>query len=219
VTPRSRPRRPKHWLRLAGLPDVAGRRVLVIACGALVRELRATLGSLDGVEITYLPANLHNRPQQIPHEVRRIITEKQAEFDQIAVAYADCGTGGLLDAVLDEFDVQRLPGAHCYEFFTGAIDFEVLAAEELGTFFLTDFLARHFDALVMDGLGLTANPSLRDIYFANYTRVVYLAQSDSPELDAAAERAASLLGLRYERRRTGLEPFQLVLNPLVGARV
>ena len=191
------------------------KRVLVIACGALVREIRAVVGQVRDIDVEYLPAPLHNRPERIPDAVRAIIERERDNYESIAVAYADCGTGGLLDAVLDGYGIKRLPGAHCYEFFTGADEFVTLHEEELGTFFLTDYLARHFDTLVLDGLGITKNPQLREMYFGNYRRLVYLAQSDDPVLDAAAHRAADSLHLAYERRATTLEPFRRSLN-LIG---
>jgi Protein of unknown function (DUF1638) len=192
-------------------------RVLVIACGALVREIRAVVAQLPAIDVEYLPAPLHNRPERIPNAVRTIIERERDNYTSIAVAYADCGTGGLLDAVLDEFNIKRLPGAHCYEFFSGADAFRELHDEELGTFFLTDYLARHFDTLILDGLGITKHPQLREMYFGNYTRLVYLAQTDDPVLDAAARRAAESLHLVFERRATTLEPFRSTLLPLIGA--
>jgi hypothetical protein len=180
-------------------------RSLVIACGALARELVAVTSQLRTVEVTCLPAELHNRPNRIPGAVRGRIADARADgFERIFIAYADCGTGGLLDRVLADEHVERLPGAHCYEVFAGASAFAALADEEPGTFYLTDFLVRNFDRLVWRGLALDRHPELMADYFANYTRVVYLAQSDDPALDEAAARAAAQLGLSFERRFTGL---------------
>jgi hypothetical protein len=156
------------------------------------------------VDLTCLPATLHNRPEQIPEAVRgRIRRARAAGRDRIFVAYADCGTGGLLDKVLDEEGVARLEGAHCYEVYAGHAAFAALADEEPGTFYLTDFLARNFDRLVIRGLGLDRHPELLAQYFGNYTRVIYLAQTDDAELTARARRGARRLGLRFERRFTG----------------
>jgi hypothetical protein len=179
-------------------------RVLIVGCGALARELVALTGGLPNVDITCLPATLHNRPGGIPEAVRQRIRRRRAGYDQVFVAYADCGTGGLLDNVIAEEGVERLAGAHCYEFYAGREAFERLQDEELGTFYLTDFLARNADRLVFEALGLEAHPELRDAYFGNYRRLVYLAQTDDPALDAAARRAARRLGLAFERRFTGL---------------
>ena len=179
-------------------------RVLVIACGALARELGEIASGLDGLDFECLPARLHNRPEQIPDAVRRRIREARDDYDTILVGYMDCGTGGLLDRVCEEEGVHRLPGAHCYELYAGAGTFADLQESELGTFYLTDYLVRHFDRLILQGLGIAEHPELRDAYFGNYTRVVHLVQEPDRELDAAARRAAASLGLRYERIVTGI---------------
>ena len=184
---------------------------LVIACGALVSELRAVLkaqGLADAVEVTYLPANLHNRPERIVPELEPLLDQAAAQHRSVFVAYADCGTGGALDALLERHPgVTRLPGSHCYEFFSGAQQFAAMHEEELGTFFLTDFLAKHFEALLWQGLGLDRHPELRDMYFGNYRRVVLISQSTDPGIIAVARAAAERLGLEFEHRHVGLEPF------------
>ena len=177
-------------------------KLLVIACGALAREVLA-LG-LDWVDLTCLPASLHNRPERIPEAMRAKIRANRSAYDEILCLYGDCGTGGGLDRVLAEEGVRRIAGAHCYAFYAGEEAFATLAEEEPGTFYLTDFLARHFDTLVIKGLGLDRFPELRDDYFRAYRRVVHLAQVDDPETTARAEAAAERLGLPYERRFTGL---------------
>jgi hypothetical protein len=178
------------------------RKILVIACGALAREALAL--KLDHIEIACLPAQLHNHPQRIPEAMRAKIRANRWSYDEILCLYGDCGTGGELDRVLAEEGVSRIGGAHCYAFYAGEEAFSRLAEEEPGTFYLTDFLARHFDALVIRGLGLDRFPELRDDYFGNYRRVVHLAQFDDPETAAKARAAAERLGLAYERRFTGL---------------
>jgi len=181
---------------------------LLIACGALAREL-VEIRRLNGwqhIRFQCLPAELHNRPEKIPGAVRAEIEKHRSGFKSIFVAYADCGTGGMLDKVLAELGVERLPGAHCYEFFSGTRVFADLADEEPGTFYLTDFLARHFDRLVKVGLGLDKHPELKPEYFRNYRRLVYLSQSQSAELEAAAKSHADFLGLEYIHKHTGLEP-------------
>ena len=183
----------------------AARRTLIIACGALAREIvHLQRGPLAHIDVTCLPANLHNRPERIPVEMRRKIQESRAAYDEILCLYADCGTGGELDRVLGEEGVARIAGAHCYEFFAGAGDFAAMMDEEPGTFFLTDFLVRHFDRLVITGLGLDRFPQLRDDYFGNYRRLVYLAQFEDSALTVKAQAAAARLGLAFERRLTGL---------------
>jgi uncharacterized protein DUF1638 len=181
------------------------RRVLVIACGALARELVYLQRELPGpFDVTCLPAELHNRPERIPAEMRRKIAENRPRYDEILCLYGDCGTGGELDRVLAEEKIPRIEGAHCYEFFAGAAEFSAMMDEEPGTFFLTDFLVRHFERLIIKGLGLDRFPQLRDDYFGHYRRLVYLAQFEDAELTARAKAAADRLGLVFERRTAGL---------------
>jgi len=191
-------------------------RPLVLACGALVSELRAVLAadSLDDVvEVRYLPANLHNRPERIAPSVADLLDELDPHGDRtVLLGYGDCGSGGALDALIaSRPNVRRLPGNHCYEFFAGTADFERLADDELGTFWLTDFLAKHFRALVWEGLGLDRHPELLPSYFGHYTRLVLLSQTTDPEslatVVAAATDAADRLGLRFEHHPTGLSAF------------
>ena len=182
-----------------------GQRVLVIACGALAHEIVALrqANRWDHLDVTCLPAELHNRPQLIPEAVREKIRGNRERYHSMFVAYADCGTGGLLDAVLEEEGVERLPGAHCYEFFAGHEAFAALADEEPGSFYLTDFLLRHFDRLVIRGLGLDRHPELLPQYFGNYRRLVYLAQLETEGQVELARAAAQRLGLEFEHRITG----------------
>lgn len=183
------------------------RRPLVLACGALAGDLRAVLeasGLEAHVEVEYLPANLHNRPDEITPALRPRLQAAFEESRPVFVAYADCGTGGALDALLAELPgVQRLPGAHCYEMFAGSSRFAALHDEEMGTFYLTDFLTKHFDALVWTGLGLDRHPELRDLYFGAYRRVVLLSQAPSAALLTQARAAAARLGLDFVHRPTG----------------
>ena len=180
-------------------------KALVIACGALAREIVA-LRDANGwshLDVQCLPAELHNTPQRITRAVREKIVANRDRYASIFVAYGDCGTGGALDAMLAHEQCERIPGAHCYEFFAGADTFAALAEDEPGTFYVTDFLLRHFDRLVIRGLGLDRHPELAPQYFGNYRRLVYLAQSASPERIADARLAAERLGLAFEFRRTG----------------
>jgi hypothetical protein len=185
------------------------RRPLVIACGALATELRAVLADqgLDDIDVRFLPANLHNRPAAIVPALRALI-DAEGDDRRVFIAYADCGTGGALDAFLAEHPgIERLPGAHCYEFFAGSERFAALHDAEPGTFYLTDFLAKHFDALVWRGLGLDRHPSLLPAYFGNYRRLVLLSQADDPTVLVAARAAAERLGLEFEHEHTGLDRF------------
>ena len=186
------------------------RRILVIACGALAREVLAL--RLDHIDVACLPAQLHNHPRRIPAAMRAKIRANRSSYDEILCLYGDCGTGGELDRVLEEEGVRRIEGAHCYAFYAGDEAFSRLSEEEPGTFYLTDFLVRHFDALIIRGLGLDRFPQLRDDYFGNYRRVVHLAQFDDPELTAKAKAAADRLGLAFERRFTGLEGIRAFLD-------
>jgi len=158
------------------------------------------------IDIQCLPAEWHNTPDKIAPGVEKKILENKSRYKSMFVAYGDCGTGGHLDTVLDRHQIERLPGAHCYAFFTGQTTFDSLAEEELGTFFLTDYLAWHFDRLILEELGIAKHPELRDMYFGNYTRMLYLAQSENPERLEQARRAAESINLPLEVHYTGLEP-------------
>ena len=179
--------------------------VLVLACGAIAREVLAVirLNGWQNVTVRCLPAKLHSRPEKIAPAVDAKLTELAGSYERVFVAYADCGTGGHLDAVLERHGVERLPGDHCYGFLTGTAAWEEIHDAEPATFYLTDFLARHFDAIVIRGLGLDRHPQLLGQYFGNYRRLLYLAQTDDAELRARARAAAERLGLAYEERRTG----------------
>ncbi len=185
-------------------PDPRGSSVLVIGCGALARELLdvVSANSLPNIRVECLPAILHNRPEKIPDAVRARLDAASA-YDRVYVAYGDCGTGGLLDRVLEEYGVERLPGAHCYQFYAGIDTFDAMHDDEPGTLYLTDYLARHFDRLIWQGLGLDRHPQLLEDYFGNYQRVVYLAQTDDEALTDMARAAAARLGLHFERRLVG----------------
>ena len=180
-------------------------RVLVIACGALAREITALkqANGWSALDVTCLPPELHNRPERIPAAVRDAIRAGRADYEHIFVAYADCGTGGALDRMLAEEQVERLPGAHCYEFFATPEAFAALAEAEPGTFYLTDFLVRHFQRLVAVGLGIDRHPELAGEYFRHYRRVVYLAQRPDARLEQQAQAIATRLGLTYEQRDCG----------------
>ena len=184
---------------------VAAAGVLVIACGALAHEIVALrkLNNWPHLTIQCLPAELHNRPEKIPAAVQEKIQANRGRYASMFVAYGDCGTGGLLDAMLAQEQVERIPGAHCYEFFAGSSAFASLSDDEPGTFYLTDFLLRHFDRLVVHGLGIDRHPELMAVYFGNYRRLVYLAQLESPQLIEDARVAAKRLGLAFEYRFTG----------------
>ena len=187
-------------------------RPLVIACGALAGDLRAVLaqlGAADSVDVRYLPAPHHSRPERIVPAIREQLASLDDGQRPIFIGYGDCGTGGHLDRLLDELGdrATRLPGDHCYEFMAGSATFAALQEAEPGTFYLTDFLAKHFDALVWEHLGLDRHPQLRDAYFGNYTRVVLLSQSDGPAVVAAGRRAAEMLGLSFEQVHVGRDRF------------
>lgn len=194
--------------------------MLVLACGAIAREVLAVI-ALNGwthVDVRCLPAKLHSRPERIAPAVDAKLRELRGRYERVFVAYADCGTGGALDLVLNRHGVERLPGAHCYGFLAGNDSWDGMQESEPATFYLTDFLARHFDALVVRALKLDAHPELLPLVFGNYRRLVYLAQSDDPDLDRRAEAAASYLGLAYERVRTGYGELVPSLTRFVAQR-
>ncbi len=190
----------------SGAPTAPGGRTLVVACGALARELLQVVqaNGLDHVDVECLPASYHNTPDVIPDAVAERVRAAAGRYGRIFVGYGDCGTGGRLDAMCAELGVERLPGDHCYEFLTGSSAFAQLHAEELGTFFLTDYLVKHFDRLVVEAFWLDTHPELLPQVFANYRRLVYLAQTDDPGLVERARAAAVRLGLDFELRHTGL---------------
>lgn len=195
--------------------------VLVIGCGAIAKELLDVMSrnQISNLTVECLPAILHNTPDKIPGAVRERL-ERASDYDRVYVAYGDCGTGGLLDVVLDDFGVERLPGAHCYQFFTGIDAWDAMQADEPGTLYLTDYLARHFDRLIWQGLGLDRWPDLRDDYFGNYTRLVHIAQVENPERTEQARIAAERLGLRFEHRVVGygdMEPALIQVSRKVSA--
>ena len=178
---------------------------LVIACGALAHEIVALrrINHWPHMDVQCLPADLHNRPEKIPAAVRAKIRQNRDRYKSMFVAYADCGTGGMLDKVLQEEGVERIAGSHCYEFFAGSKAFAEMADAEVGTFYLTDFLLTHFERLIIHGLGIDKHPELLPMYFGNYRRLVYLAQVETPERVEAGQRAAERLGLAYSHRVTG----------------
>lgn len=195
-------------------------RLLVIACGALVKELRFVLeqNGLSHIDVHWLPAPYHQRPEKIVPALRQVIAEKAGNYDRIVIGYADCGTGGLLDAALAELGgLERIPGNHCYEFFAGGDAFRQIHDEDLGTFFLTDYLVKHFDTLIWGPLGMDKHPELRDLYFGNYNRCVYMTQTHGLELVSQAEAIADRLELGFELVETGLTPFTETVLTLTGA--
>lgn len=179
--------------------------VLVIACGALAREIVALKHRYgwQHLDMQCIDARLHNRPALIPDRLRQKIRDNAGNYDRIFVAYADCGTGGAIDKVIADEGIERLPGAHCYQFFAGPERFAELAEAEPGTFYLTDFLARHFDKLVIRPLKLDSHPELRDAYFGNYKKLVFLSQTRNADLENDARQAAARLGLAYEHVHCG----------------
>lgn len=189
---------------------------LIIACGALAHELTAAIerSGWRHLEIQCLPARLHNTPERITDAVREKIHAARGRYRRVYVAYADCGTGGHLDTMLAQEGVERIGGSHCYEFFTGTAAFQTLSNAEPGTFYLTDYLVRHFDRLILRDLGIEAHPELQSMYFGNYTRLVYLAQRRDAALLDKARSAARRLNLAFEHRQTGLEPFNRALHDM-----
>lgn len=193
--------------------------ILVIACGALSQELSylKKINSWTNITIQCLSAELHNTPKLIPIKVKEKLDLMADDFDKVYLAYADCGTGGLLDSLLKNYNIERLPGAHCYEFFAGTNQFLSLTEEELGTFYLTDFLVKHFNRLVIKGLGMDRYPELKNEYFKNYKKLTYLAQTDSKELKNKAKQYADFLNLEYNFYYTGLNQFRVDIEKGIKA--
>lgn len=176
---------------------------LVIACGALAHEIEAIKRKQPvGFAVKCLNANLHNHPERIPDKVEQLILAHRDDYDNIFVAYGDCGTGGLLDKVLQKYGVERLPGAHCYQFFSPQT-FADIDDADLGTFYLTDFLARHFERLILREMGIAENPEFRDMIFGHYHTLLYLIQSPEQNYREQAIQAAQSLNLQYKELVTG----------------
>ncbi len=193
-------------------------RILLIACGALAHEVLALkrMNGWDHMDLQCLPANLHLYPDRITAEVARVVGELRADYEQVFVLYADCGTGGLLFEKCKELGVEMLQGPHCYSFFEGNAGFLERSETEFTAFYLTDFLVRQFDAFVWRPMGLDRHPQLRDMYFGNYTKLVYQAQTNDPALDAKAEDCARRLGLAYVRRFTGYGDLAVEMTRMAG---
>lgn len=198
-------------LRDEGLAPIGPGKVLLLACGALAREIIAVKDAnrWDHMTLACLPAILHNTPDKIVPAVREAVAKHRKDYAKIFVVYADCGTGGLLKAACDEIGVEMVEGPHCYSFFEGNAEFE--AKGEMTAFYLTDFLVRQFDAFVTKPLGLDRHPQLRDMYFEHYEKLVYQAQTRDPALEEKAKACAEALGLAYEYRFTGYGDLETAL--------
>jgi hypothetical protein len=191
-------------------------RILLLACGALAREILDLIknNNWSHMDLTCLPAIFHIHPEKIAPAVRDAVTKHRNSYDDIFVVYADCGTGGQLQATCDELGVKMIAGPHCYSFFEGNERFAQIAEEEFTAFYLTDFLVRQFDAFIIKPMGLDRHPGLRDMYFGNYEKLVYQAQTDDPALTEKAKKCADRLGLAFERRFTGYGDMATALEAL-----
>lgn len=199
-------------LRDHGVEPTDKARVLLLACGALAREILDILNTSGWahMDLKCLPAILHNSPADIPDAIRKAVEQHRKAYEKIYIVYADCGTGGLLQQTCDTLGVEMIAGPHCYSFLEGNAVFE--ARGEMTCFYLTDFLVRQFDAFVIEPLGLDRRPELRDMYFGHYTTLVYQAQTDDAELTAKAKDCAARLGLTFDRRFTGYGDMQRAIT-------
>ena len=188
--------------------------ILIIGCGAIAHEVSEIieLNNWDNVRLQCLNAELHNTPKILPRKIKEAIDSNINDYSKIFLAYADCGTGGLIDLLLKDYDIERLDGAHCYEFYSGSSVFKELSEKEIGTFYLTDFLVKNFDRLVIEGLGIQKYPSLKEDYFRNYKNVVYLAQLQDNVLESKARECADYLNLEFSVHFTGLKNLENQLN-------
>lgn len=183
-------------------------KTLIVACGALAKEILVVMEKLDAnsaaIELQCLPAGYHNTPAKIVPGLKSILDERAQDYDRVLIGYGDCGTGGGLDRLLENYpNAARMPGAHCYAFYMGLPHFDAAMEEELGSFFLTDYLVRHFQTLIIKGFGIDRFPHLKDIYFEHYTRLIYISQTEDKVLQTKAKEAADQLGLKYEYRSVG----------------
>ena len=180
-------------------------KTLVLACGALAGELveLVKVNGLDDLTVDCLPASLHHKPALIPDALRERLAMSANDFDTILIGYGDCGTNGGIDDVCQEFGATRVPGDHCFEFFAGQPLFAELQEAEIGTFYLTDFFARHFELFVLEPLGIIKHPELEEMYFGNYNKIVYISQVTSEDLMARAKAAADRLNLDFEHHHVG----------------
>ena len=188
--------------------------ILLIACGALAREI-LDLKKRNGwhhIALTCLPAILHVYPEKITQAVEEAVAKHCDNYDRIYIVYADCGTGGLLQTACKKLGVEMVQGPHCYSFFEGNEAFATHGEDEITAFYLTDFLARQFDAFVWKPLGLDRHPELKEMYFGNYTKLVYQAQTDNPDLTQRARECAERMGLEFERRQTGYGDLETTLS-------
>lgn len=199
-----------------GLAPAGVGKVLLIACGALAREILdlKAINGWDHMDLTCLPAKYHLYPDKITDAVRAVVAKHRDSYASIFVVYADCGTGGLLQAACTDMGVSMVSGPHCYSFFEGNERFATQSESEMTAFYLTDFLVRQFDAFIIKPMGLDRHPQLRDMYFGNYEKLVYQAQTDDPALTEKAKAAADRLGLAFERRFTGYGDLEIALQDL-----
>jgi len=210
---------PDDVLTQSGFTAAPGGRILVLACGALAREILALiqLNGWDHMTLACLPAKLHLYPDKITEAVEESVHKHRANFERIFVAYADCGTGGLLQAKCDSLGVEMIAGPHCYSFFEGNDAFGQ-HEDEITAFYLTDFLVKQFDAFVWRPMGLDRHPELRDMIFGNYTKLVYQAQTEDPALRAKAEECARRLELDFEYRFTGYGDLAIALDDVAAKK-
>ena len=188
--------------------SLARHNTLILACGALAKDilaLKTTMGFSDGVfDLQCLPAGYHNHPEKIVPALKGILERKGNDYDHVLIGYGDCGTGGGLDRLLEDYpNVERLAGAHCYAFYAGLSEFDAMMEEELGSFFLTDYLVRHFNTLIVKGLAMDRHPDLKDTYFEHYKRLIYISQEPTDKLIGQAREAAKFLNLAFEHRHVG----------------
>ena len=195
-----------------GLAPKGQGRILLLACGALAREILDLIkaNGWSHMDLHCLPAILHVDPRKIPNAVEQAFLKHRNDYDEVFVVYADCGTGGLLQRLCDKLGVEMVQGPHCYSFFEGNDLFAT--QDEIFSFYLTDFLVRQFDAFVVKPLGLDRHPELREVYFGNYKSLVYQAQTDDPALTDLAKKHAERLGLTFERRLTGYGDLETTLS-------
>ncbi len=189
-------------------------QVAFLACGAVAQDTAALVEQHGwDADVHGISSDLHMTPLEIGPAVEEKLKVLVGRYDRVIVVYGDCGTGGRLDAVLDRYPAVRPAGVHCFQWYAGEVyrRFE----DDIGIYFLTDWLVTNWDRAVIKGLGLDRFPWLRETYFGNLTRVLFVRQHPDPGREAKAREIAAYMDLPLEIHDLGIEPLDDLLSPLM----